>query len=293
MKWLVTGAGGQLGQAFSSLLVNSADDFNAFSKSELDVLNLSELLKVISREKPDVILNCAAWTNVDLAEQDVLSAYNVNVLGTYNLAVACLESGSRLIHLSTDYVFDGKQGTPLRENSKKSPISVYGKSKSIAEDIVMDLLPDTGVVVRTSWLYSRWGKNFVKTILHKLRTQEKGSLIQVVNDQMGQPTCATELSNQLYLMGHENVPAGIYHATNSGRVSWHEFALKIQELSCINDKIIVGIKSSESTSKVKRPIYSELSNSKIEQLGLNCMSNWQQALEDEMPFIILNMNVRS
>lgn len=290
MKWIVTGAGGQLGQAFSNLLEKSTDDHKAFSRSELDVLNATQLLKVISREKPDIILNCAAWTNVDLAEQNVLSANNVNVLGTYNLAVACLKSGSRLIHLSTDYVFDGKQGTPLRENSKKSPISAYGKSKSIGEDIVMDLLPYTGLVVRTSWLYSRWGKNFVKTILHKLHSQEKGSLIHVVTDQIGQPTCATELSNQLHLLGHKNVPAGIYHATNIGGVSWYEFALKIQELSGINNKLIVGINSSELPSKVKRPTFSELSNSKIEQMGLHCMSNWQQALEDEMPFIILNMN---
>jgi dTDP-4-dehydrorhamnose reductase len=290
MKWLITGAGGQLGQAFRHQSINWLDDHKAFSHSELDLLNPSNLLEVLSREKPDVILNCAAWTNVELAEENVSSAYDVNVMGTYNLAMACFETGVRLLHISTDYVFDGKQISPIMENSCKNPISAYGKSKSIAEDIVLGLLPESGLVVRTSWLYSRWGNNFAKTILNKLHSQESGSLIHVVNDQIGQPTSATELSNLLYLLGHRSDPGGVYHASNSGGVSWYEFAMKIQELSGITDKIIVGIESSDLPSKVSRPAFSELSNSKIQQLGLDCMSNWKQALEDEMPHIIDSRN---
>lgn len=286
MKWLIIGAGGQLGQAFRHQSLNMLEDHKAFSRSELDLLNFANLLGVLSKEKPDIILNCAAWTNVELAEENLLSAYDVNVLGTYNLAKACYETGARLIHISTDYVFDGKHIAPITEKSYKNPISAYGKSKSIAEDIVLSLLPESGLVVRTSWLYSRWGNNFAKTILNKLYLQESGSIIHVVNDQIGQPTSATELSNLLYLLGHRNLPGGIYHATNSGGASWFEFAVKIQELSGITDKNIVGIKSSDLPSKITRPAFSVLSNSKIERLGLNCMSNWKQALEDEMPHII-------
>jgi len=290
MRWLITGAGGQLGQAFSNFLIKSPDSYKAFSRSQVDVLKTRNLIQLLSKEKPDIVLNCAAWTNVDLAEDNVLDVFEANVLGAYNLAVACLESGVKLIHLSTDYVFSGDQNSPIAEGSRKSPISIYGKSKSIAEDIILELLPETGFIVRTSWLYSRWGNNFAKSILYKLRTQETGSLIHVVSDQIGQPTCATELSHQLHLLGHGNLPAGIYHATNNGAVSWHGFALKIQELSGIIDKNIVGIKSSEWPSKVKRPTFSVLSNSRLEQTGLYCMSNWQQALVNELPHLIQSVN---
>ena len=286
MKWVIVGGGGQLGQALSTFLDESTDTYTSLSKFQLDITNRSRLMELLVSEKPDIVINAAAWTNVDSAEERASSVFEINVKGTYNLAICCLELGITLVQLSTDYVFGGNQTQPIEEDARKFPLSVYGRSKAIAEDIVLGVLPETGIIVRTSWLYSRWGTNFAKTILDKLATLEKGTVVSVVNDQIGQPTSASELSQQLHTIGHNRVPAGIYHATNSGAVSWCEFALKIQELSGMDQVLIAGVKSEGWPAKAKRPSFSVLSNSKLELLGLNSMSNWERALEIEMPYLI-------
>lgn len=278
MKWLVTGAGGQLGTLATVFLNTMYEDVLALKSSELDVCDTKMVNEVFKSFKPNFVLNAAAWTKVDEAENQFESAFNVNCLGPRNLAIASNEIKCKLIHISTDYVFDGTENSPISENADVNPINNYGKTKALGEKQILELCPRNSIVVRTSWLYSKIGRNFAKTIIQKALI-EKGQL-NVVNDQYGQPTLIDELIPKIVELATREDAFGIYNISNAGTATWYEFACKIMEVTKLGSERINAISSDTFESNVKRPRYSVLSHVKLGQLAIPPMSDWQEAVKN-------------
>jgi dTDP-4-dehydrorhamnose reductase len=284
MTWLITGGSGQLGIALSQELGEEGLLFNAFSSKDLDITQGSIVRNFVSDMSPEVIINCAAWTDVDSAEANEIRAFRVNCLGAENIALSAKNCGAKLIHVSTDYVFSGDSDSPWQISDMINPRSVYGRTKAEGESRVLEIHPEKSAIVRTAWLYSPWGKNFAKTMT---RFAIKGDgEIQVVMDQVGQPTSALDLAKQLIELGLSDSPAGIYHATNSGEATWFEFAREIFELAGADVRRIIPVSSNEYSSLAKRPSYSVLSHDAWAKTSVNPMRDWRIALEDAMPAII-------
>lgn len=284
MNWLVLGGSGQLGRALSLKLAEEGASYTLLNRADLDITDPEEVQKSISLHKPDIVLNAAAWTNVELAQSDYSGALNVNASGPKYLARACATFGIQFIHISTDYVFSGTRETPWTEHSTKNPTSNYGKSKSLGEDFVLEAHPDGSIIVRTSWLYSPWGKNFVKTMVSIALNESRE--VSVVCDQIGQPTSAIELAKQVYLMVGKGINPGTYHASNSGESSWYEFAREIfLFLNCDIDRV-KPIKSAQHNSSVKRPEYGVMSSEELIKQGIKPMQNWRDALHENLPLIV-------
>ena len=259
-KIVVTGAQGQLGSELQVLAVNYPQFEWVFTdREELDLCDLASLEAQLDAIHPQIIINCAAHTAVDRAEtevelSDVLNHQAVAVLAKWSQANAC-----KLVHISTDYVFDGSSSIPLTETAPTKPINVYGMTKLAGEKACMEQNPDS-VIIRTSWVYSRFGNNFVKTMSRLMQERES---LNVVNDQIGSPTYAADLAQAiLTILTHAHWQAGIYHFSNEGEISWYEFALAIQEIGGF-DCEISGIPSSAYPTPAKRPQYSLLDKTKI------------------------------
>lgn len=259
-KILITGAKGQLGSELNVL----SKIYNQFEwvftdREELDLCNLENLATELTNIKPDYIINCAAHTAVDRAESeyelsDVLNHKSVAVMANWSENNTC-----KLIHISTDYVFDGTAATALSESASTGPINVYGVTKLAGEKACMEENP-SAIIIRTSWVYSSFGANFVKTMS---RLMQERDTLNVVNDQIGSPTYAADLAQAIMtIIMHPNWEAGIFHFSNEGEISWHEFALAIQEIGCF-DCDISGIPSSAYPTPAKRPQYSLLDKTKI------------------------------
>jgi dTDP-4-dehydrorhamnose reductase len=275
-KILVTGANGQLGSELKEL----ASDYLQFEwvfaeRSVLDLSDLTSISKVLDTIQPQIIINCAAYTAVDKAETetemaDVLNHHAVGILAQWSAANAC-----RLVHVSTDYVFDGNSSKALTEEAPTGPINVYGQTKLAGEQACLRANPDA-IVIRTSWVYSRFGNNFVKT-MSKLM-QERDSL-NIVNDQIGSPTYAADLAQAiLTIVTHSHWQAGIYHFSNEGEISWYEFALAIQEIGGF-DCALSGIPSSDYPTPAQRPHYSLLDKSKITTTFGVVVPGYRESLE--------------
>ncbi len=259
-KILVTGANGQLGSELKELSNHYSQFEWVFAdRSVLDLSDLVSISNVLDTIQPQIIINCAAYTAVDKAETetelaDVLNHQAVGVVAQWSANHDC-----RLVHVSTDYVFDGNSSTALTEEAPTGPISVYGQTKLAGEQACLRANPDA-IVIRTSWVYSRFGNNFVKTMSRLM--QERDSL-NVVNDQIGSPTYAADLAQAiLTIVMHSNWQAGIYHFSNEGEISWFEFAVAIQQIGGW-DCTISGIPSSDYPTPAQRPHYSLLDKSKI------------------------------
>jgi dTDP-4-dehydrorhamnose reductase len=231
-----------------------------------------------------VIINCAAWTDVDGAETNELEASRVNGYGAENLALAAKNCGAKLIHVSTDYVFSGEGKTPWQVDDRINPQSVYGRTKADGEERALRTYPEHSTIVRTAWLYSPWGKNFAKTMT-RLAINGDG-VVRVVSDQIGQPTSAMDLAKQLVDFGLSNSPAGTYHGTNSGQGTWFEFAQEIFNLAGADTNRVVPVSSSEYPRPAKRPSYSVLSHDAWTMTTVQPMRDWRIALEEAMPTII-------
>ncbi len=266
--YLITGSKGQLGTELSKLLPDAIC-------ADIDILDITDenaVKNFVRDNNIDVIINCAAYTAVDKAETDIELATKINVYGPRNLA----KSGAKVIHISTDYVFDGTGHKPYNPDEKTNPVSVYGKTKRAGELAVLENT-DVAVVIRTAWLYSPYGNNFVKTIR---RLGNEKSEINVVADQIGTPTYAADLADAIVKilpqMTSEN--SGVYHFTNEGVCSWYDFASEIMELS--NLKCVVKpIKSSQYPTPAARPFYSVLDKDKIKQVfGIN-IKYWKDGLK--------------
>ncbi|PJN58976.1 dTDP-4-dehydrorhamnose reductase [Paenibacillus sp. GM1FR] len=285
MKVLVTGASGQLGRDVVLLLEKVGHDVLACDRDQMDITNQVQCNDVILSYVPEVIIHCAAYTAVDLAETDIDGAYKVNAVGTRNVAVAAERIGAKLIYISTDYVFDGHSTNPYQEYDDTNPQSVYGKSKRAGEWLVQSL-SSRWFVVRTSWVYGIHGNNFVKTML-KLG-QEKPKL-QVVHDQKGSPTYTVDLAGFLMeLMATEMY--GIYHASNSGTCTWYEFTQAIFEEAQTTGGVSIQAKLEPCTTEqfprpAPRPVNSVMDHMSIRTNGLTDLRPWRDGLKDFIFFL--------
>ena len=274
-KILVTGANGQLGQSLQKLSQKEKAFQFLFTDSEtLDITNKEEVLNFFWQNEPDVCINAAAYTAVDLAETDTEKAFLVNADGTENLALACAEYNAQFIHVSTDYVFDGTNNLEYTEEDFTNPLGVYGASKLAGEELALEANP-CAIILRTSWVYSEFGKNFVKTMLSLFATKEE---LNVVADQFGQPTNATDLAEAiLTIVKTEKKTPGIFNFSNEGKISWHDFAQKIAELSVSKIKIN-PIVTSQYPTPAKRPQNSTLDLSKIKSTYHINIKPWEESL---------------
>jgi dTDP-4-dehydrorhamnose reductase len=284
MKWLITGGSGQLGLALQAELGARGVDFVSVDSHELVITDQSKVNSLIHSLKPGVIVNAAAWTDVDGAELNESGAYAVNAIGPQNLAIAAKEVGSKLVQVSTDYVFSGEATTPWNEGADHNPQSVYGSTKSAGEKLVLGAHPTGSYVVRTAWLYSAERKNFAKTMT-KLALNGDGE-VRVVIDQIGQPTFTGALAKQIVDLVLSSAPVGIYHGTNSGQATWFEFAQEIFKLSGADVNRVIPVSSSEYTRPAKRPSYSVLGHDAWAITTVEPMRDWRIALAEAMPAII-------
>jgi dTDP-4-dehydrorhamnose reductase len=284
MGWLITGASGQLGSALQEELTKRGLDFVGVNSSELDLTKSLIVNQKVDLIKPNVIINAAAWTDVDGAESNVSAVYSVNSLGPQNLAIAANKAGARLVQISTDYVFSGDAISPWSENAPHNPESVYGSTKSEGEKFVLATLASNSYVVRTAWLYSSIGKNFAKTMVN-LALNQKGE-VKVVNDQIGQPTFVGDLAKQIIELVLSEAPAGIYHGTNSGQATWFEFAQAIFSFAGADVSRVIPVSTSGFPRPAKRPTYSVLGHDAWADTSVPVMRNWKIALEEAMPAII-------
>jgi dTDP-4-dehydrorhamnose reductase len=275
---LVTGSNGQLGNEFR-LVVEEKDKINNYfytDVADLDITNKNDVSKFLATNDINIVVNCAAYTNVDKAEDDTEKADLINHIGPKNLAEVCRERNGFLIHISTDYVFDGTKNTPYTETDETKPLGVYGETKLKGENAIIDSGCEY-VIIRTSWLYSSFGKNFLKT-MQKL-TAEKESL-KVVFDQVGTPTYAGDLANVIYkiiLKNDGNIKNQIYHFSNEGVCSWYDFTVAINEVFGHNCKVL-PCHSDEFPSKVTRPSFSVLDKTKIKEALKVEIPHWKEAI---------------
>lgn len=287
MKIMIAGAAGQLGNELCSILSSGQAEIGKISDiyesvqvikadiGEFDITDMASARAFIKKAQPDIIINCAAMTNVDGCETAVDVAFKVNAAGVRNLAICAKEANAKFVHISTDYVFAGDGKKPYREWDIVNPQSVYGSSKLLGEKYALAFCDKT-FIVRTSWLYGYIGKNFVKTVRRVLK--EKGQ-ITVVNDQRGNPTNANDLAfHILKIAATEDY--GIYHCTGEGECTWYDFAKKIAEYSGYNENVVSPCTSEQFKSPTKRPAYSSLEN-----LALSCgvgneMRSWEEALKE-------------
>jgi dTDP-4-dehydrorhamnose reductase len=284
MKWLITGASGQLGIALQGELASRGIEFVAANLSDLDITKPLIVNQLVDFIKPNVIINAAAWTDVDGAETNESAAYSVNSLGPQNLAIAANKAGARLVQISTDYVFSGDGSSPWSENAAYNPQSVYGSTKCEGEKFVLTSLPLNSYVVRTAWLYSPKGKNFAKTLTN-LALNNEGE-VRVVNDQIGQPTLAGDLAKQIVDLVLSDATVGIYHGTNSGQATWFEFAQEIFSIAGADISRVIPVSTLEFPRPARRPAYSVLGHDAWAGTSVPPMRNWKIALEEAIPAII-------
>ena len=276
-KILVTGANGQLGQCLQKISSQFEEFEFIFTDSEtLDITNKEEVNDFFWQNAPDFCINAAAYTAVDLAETDIEKAFLVNADGAENLAEACAENNAQFIHVSTDYVFDGENNLAYTEEDFTNPLGVYGASKLAGDELALEVNP-CSVILRTSWVYSEFGKNFVKTMLNLFATKEE---LSIVADQFGQPTNANDLAEAIMkIIKSEKITPGIFNFSNLGRISWFDFAEKIAELSDAKIKLN-AIETSQYPTPAKRPKNSVLDLDKISKTYAVPLKPWEESIED-------------
>lgn len=281
LKVIVTGGTGQLATAIAKLCTQSKNSYIITSIEELDICSVESVSKGL--QDADIVINCAAYTNVEAAEENIEEATRINRDGVANIAKVARERGIKLIHISTDFVFggDNERTTPYHEQEAPSPINVYGKTK--AEGEAEALTAPGAIVLRTSWLYAPWGHNFVNTIIGRAR---QGAELRVVDDQRGTPTSAISLAQaiiEIIESGAWQTMEGIYHYSDLGESSWYDFAKEILRIAEVETRI-TPCKSSEWQSKAKRPHYSVLDKSRIAKLGIVALKPWQERLREVITY---------
>ena len=276
MKILVTGANGQLGSELAVLSSNYSHYEWIFADRTKVALNNLELLSVhLNEMNPDVILNCGAYTAVDKAETEKELAFTINHMAVSLIAKYAKKNNVKLIHISTDYVFDGTSSVALNEDALTNPINIYGESKRAGEIACLNENPDA-IILRTSWVYSKFGNNFVKTMQRLMQERDE---INVVVDQIGSPTYAADLANaMMVILESPNWISGIYNYSNEGGVSWYEFALAIKQLGGYNCNVN-GVSSSSYPTLAKRPKFSLLDKQKIKDIYNLDIQNYKKSLK--------------
>lgn len=274
MKILVTGGKGQLGYDVSRLLQEKGHQVFSYGREVLDITNQNQVRDIMNEVQPEVVVHAGAYTKVDLAETEVDNAYKVNALGTRNLVIEAEKYRAKFIYISTDYVFDGQSSQPYNEFAVTNPQSVYGKSKLAGEDFVRQL-SSRFFIVRTSWVYGKNGYNFVKTMLRLAGEREE---LNVVNDQVGCPTYTVDLA-QFIVQLLKTEAYGTYHASNSGKCSWYEFACAIFKEAGIEMKVN-PISSDQYPLPAPRPTNSVFDHMMIRLQGFTQLRPWQEALQE-------------
>ena len=276
---LVTGANGQLGKEMQVIAaVYPACHFLFVTKEQLSIDDIDAVKGYFNANKIDVCVNCAAYTAVDKAETETAKAFLINADAVGNLAAVCAAQHALFIHISTDYVFDGTAITPYKEDHPVNPVNAYGASKLKGEELALQNNPDA-VIIRTSWVYSSFGNNFVKTMLRLMSEKES---INVVADQVGCPTYAADLAAAIMKIidqfFEDKINAGIYNFSNQGIINWHQFAVAIKELSGSNC-IVNPIPAAQYPTPAKRPNYSVLDTAKIQQTFNVTIPEWKDSLQ--------------
>ena len=276
MRVLVTGGNGQLGSALvDRLSTRKTDVVLGIDLPDIDITDPGSVREVFTQFAPDVVINCAAWTAVDAAEEKEADALKVNGEGPRVLAEACKDVGAWLVQISTDYVFAGDANAPYAEDARPDPRTAYGRTKLAGEIAVQEVLPAAHYLVRTAWLYGLQGNNFVKTMLELESVRDN---VSVVDDQNGQPTYAGDLAEQILLLLDARPPAGIFHATNAGATTWFEFTRAIFEGVGADPRRVLATDSASFVRPAPRPAYSVLGQDKWESVGLTPMREWRAAL---------------
>jgi dTDP-4-dehydrorhamnose reductase len=277
-KVLITGAGGQVGRMLLSTRPTDIEIIG-LSHAELDITREEAVRECIGRQRPSAIINAAAYTAVDKAESEPEVARRINAAGPEHLAAAARDCGARLLHLSTDFVFDGAASAPYRPDAATHPLSVYGESKRAGELGVLKTLPERSVIVRTAWVYSPGGANFLLTMLRLLRAN---GAVRVVADQVGTPTAARSLAEALWRIAGNTEIRGIHHFTDAGVASWYDFAVAIAEegaaLGLLPPEVTVtAITTADYPTPARRPPYSVLDTRSLAAYGLSAL-HWRQRL---------------
>jgi dTDP-4-dehydrorhamnose reductase len=276
MRWLVTGAGGQLGSDVTAVLHMYGEPVVAADRDRLDISDPDSVQGVLDEEKPDVVVNCAAYTHVDAAESDEETAFCVNADGPDLIARWCYDAGSRMVHVSTDYVFDGTAHEPYDETTPVAPRSAYGRSKAAGERAVLTSGAHAWVV-RTAWVYGAVGANFVKTMARLARTHDT---VQVVDDQIGSPTWSLHLARGLVALAASDAQPGVLHCTNAGEATWFVFTRAIYAEMGLDPSRVLPVTTDAFPRPAPRPAYSVLSNRRWLEAALPAMPHWRDALHE-------------
>jgi len=280
--WVILGGQGQLGLSFRDVLTNAGIPHRILGRDDVDITKAANVTSQLSNITPSVIVNCAAWTAVDNAEDFPNEAFAINADGARNVAIAARDIGARLVQISTDYVFPGHEVGPRNEDAPTGPTSVYGKSKLAGEEAVLAEYAENSLIVRTAWLYSKYGANFVKTMVRKALT---ASEVRVVNDQHGQPTLTTDLAQHVVELVNTNNAVGIFHGTNSGDATWFDLTVAIYQHLGVPTSLVSPVDTSAYPTKAKRPSNSVLGHQRTISLGIPEMRSWSTALAESLPEI--------
>jgi len=289
MKILVTGKNGQLGKSIHKIVANNeqTDEFVFVGREELDLSSTDSITSYFNYRNFDIIINCAAHTAVDKAEKEAVLANQINHLAVVQLAQIAKMQQAKLIHISTDYVFDGGSDKPYTETDVTNPINIYGKTKLAGEQALKEIMPTDAIIIRTSWVYSEYGNNFVKTML---RLGQERDELSVVSDQIGSPTYATDLANAILDIvqnvvfkeaGHETQ---VYHYSNEGEISWYEFAKEIFELIEAGCKVN-PIATAHYPTPAKRPKNTLINKDKIAKKFSVDIPDWKESLNTCMTIL--------
>ncbi|WP_055447270.1 dTDP-4-dehydrorhamnose reductase [Lacinutrix mariniflava] len=272
-KVLVTGSNGQLGQCLQSLALQTDFEFSFFNSTTLDISS-KENINTIFNSTYDFCINCAAYTAVDKAEEEKEKANLINNIAVRNIAESCKTNNITLIHISTDFVFNGNKTEPYHENDETKPISVYGQTKLDGEKAIQDTLKQH-FIIRTSWLYSQFGNNFLKSMLNLAKTR---STLSIVSDQVGTPTYAMDLAKTIIVLIKQNKNHGTYHYSNNGVASWFDFANEIFRRTKTTIELN-SIPTSQYPTAANRPHYSVLNKTKLKQNFNVIIPEWEESLE--------------
>ena len=275
---LITGASGMLGRDVQDVL--GARPFTALTRSQLDILDLDAVGRAITGH--DVVINCAAYTAVDDAETHEADAFAINAEGAHNLALAARDEGATLIHVSTDYVFNGQATSPYGEDDERDPLGAYGRTKAAGEELILEAHPAGSVIVRSAWLFGQHGPNFVATML---RLAGERDTLTVVDDQRGQPTWTRDLAQKIVEIIDADITSGIFHGTSSGETTWFGFAREIFSQAGLDPERVAPTDSASFVRPAPRPAYSVLGHDAWARSGLTPIRSWQAALAEALPLI--------
>jgi dTDP-4-dehydrorhamnose reductase len=282
-RWLIAGAGGMLGRDLTAALQAGGEDVIGLTRQDLDISDERAVRAALRDRRPDLVVNCAAWTAVDDAEAHEDEALGVNGRGPAHLAAGCAASGSLLVHMSTDYVFRGDARRPYSEHDPADPRTAYGRTKLAGEQAVLKVLPEAGYVVRTAWLYGAHGPNFVRTMI---RLEGERPSVDVVADQRGQPTWTADVAGQVIALIRSRAAAGVYHATSSGEATWFELAREVFRLLGADPGRVRATTTGAFPRPAPRPAYSVLGHDGWAGAGIEPIGDWRPALRRAFPALV-------